>query len=130
MQGTVMFLIHDGKPMIRVFLNQDDNEIRAGRDFIAPQFAWAAGNHAFKYMSEPLLPGGVAVLGLDIDAKGHVTGTKVVYEHPPGMHYGKLVATHLGEALFIPGFRNGKPVACHFNWTAVFTGAGKRAKTG
>lgn len=70
MQGTVMFLIHDGKPMIRIFLNQEESEIKAGRDFIAPQFVWAAGNKAFKYFSAPLLPGGVAVLGLDIDAKG------------------------------------------------------------
>src|SRR5436305_978 len=73
MQGTVMFLIHDGKPMVRIFLNQEDDEIKAGRDFIAPQFAWATGNHAFKWASEPLLPGGVAVLGLDIDATGHIT---------------------------------------------------------
>ncbi len=47
MQGTVMFLIHDGKPMVRIFLNQEDDEIKAGHDFIAPQFCFAAGNHAF-----------------------------------------------------------------------------------
>jgi len=36
MQGTVMFLIHEGKPMVRIFLNQEDDEIKAGHDFIAP----------------------------------------------------------------------------------------------
>src|SRR3954468_7460819 len=78
MQGTVMFLIHDGKPMIRIFLNQEDSETKAGRDFIAPQFAWAAGNKAFKWFREPLLPSGVAVLGLDIDTTGQLTGKSVV----------------------------------------------------
>lgn len=130
MQGTVMFLIHDGKPMLRIFLNQDDNEIKAGHDFIAPQFCFAAGNHAFKWFNEPLLPAGVAVLGMDIDATGHVTGRKVVYEHPADGHYGALVMGHVGDALFVPGFRNGKPVACHFDWTLMFTGARKHYGTG
>lgn len=129
-QGTVMFLIHDGKPMVRIFLNQDENEIKAGHDFIAPQYCFATGNTAFRNFTMPLPPGGVAVVGLDIDATGHVTGRKMVYEYPPGMNYGNIILSNIGEALFIPGFRNGKPTACHFNWTAVFRGAGKSSKTG
>ncbi len=130
MQGTVMFLIHDGKPMVRIFLNQEDSEIKAGHDFIAPQFCFAAGNTAFRTFWMALPPGGVAVVGLDVDTKGHVVGKKVVYEYPPGMNYGGIIVGHIGDGLFVPGFRNGKPTACHFNWTAVFVGPGKRGKTG
>jgi len=67
---------------------------------------------------------------MDVDATGHVVGRKVVYEHPPEGHYGQLVIGHVGDALFVPGFRNGKPVACHFNWTLIFTGGSKRPRTG
>lgn len=78
----------------------------------------------------PLLTGCVAVLGVDVDATGYVTGKKVVYEHPAGMNYGSLVATHMTGALFVPGFQNGKPTACHFNWTLIFAGGKKRTGTG
>ncbi len=130
MQGTVMFLIHDGKPMVRVFLNQEDSEIKAGHDFIAPQFCFATGNTAFRNFYMALPPGGVAVVTLDVDTKGHVTGKKVVYEHPPGMNYGGIIVGHIGDALFVPAFRDGKATACHFNWTTIFIGPGKHGKTG
>jgi hypothetical protein len=130
MQGTVMFLIHDGKPHVRIFLNQEDSEIKGGKDFIAPQFAWVPNNTKFKWIETPPTPGGVAVLGLDIDATGHVHSAKVVYEHPAEMHFGGLVAGPIRDALFIPAFRDGKPVACHFNWPVVFTGPGRRSRTG
>jgi hypothetical protein len=42
--GTVMFLIHDGKPHLRIFLHQEEADLKAGRDFIAPQFAFVPGN--------------------------------------------------------------------------------------
>jgi hypothetical protein len=130
MQGTVMFLIHDGKPMVRIFLNQEDAEIKAGHDFVAPQYCFATGNTAFRIFYMPLQPGGVGVIGLDVDARGKVTGRKVVYEYPPESKFGQIVAGRIGEATFIPGYRNGKPTACHFNLTATFRGPGKRAKTG
>jgi len=131
--GTVMFLIHDGKPQLRIFLHQEESELKAGRDFVAPQFAFVRGNVKFRnFYSPPNAPGhgGVVSLGLDVDATGRVQGVRVEYEHPPGMGFGAAAAGPVRDALFIPGFRDGKPVSCHFTWAMIFTGPGRQMSTG
>ena len=91
------------------------------------------GNRKFEGFYYPLqAPGhpGVASLRLKVDATGKVQAVKVVYEHPPGMGFGAHLAAPMPHALFIPGFRNGKPVACEFTWSDIFTGPGRQMKTG
>jgi hypothetical protein len=42
--GTVFFVVRDGKPHVRIFLHQDDDLLKSGADFVAPQFAFIPGN--------------------------------------------------------------------------------------
>lgn len=131
--GTASFFVRDGKPRLRIFLNQEEGDLESGRDFIAPQFAFAPGNPAYKGIFYP--PGacgqaGVASLLLDVSADGGVQSSRVIYEHPPAREFGAYSAGPIRKATFIPGFRNGKPVACRFTWSLIFTGPGRQMKTG
>ncbi|MDQ6764677.1 MAG: hypothetical protein M3Z22_01035 [Verrucomicrobiota bacterium] len=131
--GTVSFIVKDGKPHLRVFLNQEEDDLKNGHDFVAPQFAFVPGNTKFKGIYyPPSAPGhsGVASVQLDVDANGLVQAAKVVYEHPPGMGFGPQTVGPIRDALFIPGFRAGKPVACRFTWSLIFSGPGRQMKTG
>ena len=132
-QGTVNFFVRDGKPHLRVFLNQEDDALKSGEDFVAPQFAFVPGNPQYKGFYYPnITPGhqGIAVVKVDVDADGNVQGTNVMHEHPAGVGFGARTATVLRESRFIPGFRKGKRVACRFTWTMIFTGPRKQIQTG
>jgi hypothetical protein len=133
MMGSVVFAVRDGKPHLRIFLHQEEGDLKQGNDFIAPQFAFATGNPKFKGIYyPPQAPGGwgVASVKLNVNEVGQVKAASVTYEHPPGMGFGPQTVDGIRDAAFIPGFRNGKPVACQFNWTIIFTGAGRQMKTG
>jgi len=131
--GTVNFFIANGKPHLRVFLNQEEQDLKSGADFVAPQFTFAPGNPKFQGIYwPPNAPGheGAAAVALDVDAAGNVRSSKVTYEHPPGAGFGAAVAGPIRDAVFIPGFRNGKVVPCRFTWTLLFFGPGKQMKSG
>ncbi|MBA2242277.1 MAG: hypothetical protein H0W04_05235 [Chthoniobacterales bacterium] len=133
LEGTVSFFIAAGKPHLRIFLNQEEQDLKGGSDFIAPQFAFVTGNPNFKGIYwPPGAPGheGVAAVTMDINETGQVLGAKVAYEHPPGMNFGPAVAGPIRDALFIPGFRNGKIVPCRFIWSLIFFGPGLQMKSG
>ena len=131
--GSVVFAVRDGKPHLRIFLHQEEEELKKGTDFVAPQWAFAApGNPKFQGIYyPPSAPGhtGVASLKLSVNETGQVTAASVIYEHPPGLGFGKETLA-IRDAIFIPGFRNGKLVPCQFNWTMVFTGPGRQMRTG
>ncbi len=131
--GTVVFAIVDGKPRIRVYLNQEDEDLNKGRDFIAPQLAFVPGNTKYKGIYYPSsAPGhpGVASVTMDIDTIGRVKNPKISYEHPKNMKFGAAAATGLLDAIFIPGFRNGKIVPCRFTMPVIFSGPGFKMTTG
>ena len=132
--GSVVFAVRDGKPHLRIFLHQEEDELKRGTDFIAPQWAFAApGNTKFDGIYyPPQAPGraGVASLKLSVNETGQVQSASVIYEHPPGMGFGKQAVGPIRDAAFIPGFRNGNPVSCQFIWTLIFTGPGRQMKTG
>lgn len=133
LMGSVVFAVRDGKPHLRIFLHQEEEDLKKGNDFIAPQFAFATGNPKFKGIYyPPNAPGGsgVASVKLKVNEVGEVLAASVTYEHPPGMGFGRQTADAIRDASFIPGFRNGKPVSCQFNWTIIFTGPGRQMKTG
>jgi hypothetical protein len=131
--GSVVFAVRDGKPHLRIFLHQEEEDLKKGNDFIAPQFAFPSGNTKFDGIyyppNAPGLPG-LASLRLKVDEQGAVREARVIYEHPPGMGFGAQAVGPIRDAAFIPGFRNGKPAACQFNWTIIFTGPGRQMKTG
>ena len=131
--GSVVFAVRDGKPHIRIFLHQEEDDLKKGNDFVAPQLSFAAGNTKFDGIYYPPgAPGhqGVASLKLKVNELGTVDAANVTYEHPPGMGFGAQAASSIRDAWFIPGFRNGKRVPCQFNWTIFFTGPGRQMKTG
>ena len=133
LMGSVVFAVRDGKPHLRIYLHQEEGDLRQGNDFIAPQFADDPTNSKFKGIYyPPNAPGhsGVATVKLSVNEMGQVQSASVTYEHPAGMGFGAQTAGPIRDATFIPAFRNGKPVACQFNWTIVFTSTGRQMKTG
>jgi TonB family protein len=132
--GSVVFAVRDGKPHLRIFLHQEEDELKKGTDFVAPQWAWGApGNTKFDgiyYPPQAPGRGGLATLKLSVNETGQVTAASVVYEHPAGVGFGKQAVGPIRDAAFIPGFRNGKRVSCEFNWTFIFTGPGRQMGTG
>jgi len=131
--GTVVFAIVDGKPRLRIFLNQEESELNRNTDFIAPQLVFLPGNTQYKgFRYPPSAPGvaGVGLVTLDVDAKGKATVVKVAYEYPPNLGFGVAAAGPYRYADFIPAFRNGKPVSCRFSTPVIFQGPGISAKTG
>jgi hypothetical protein len=131
--GTIVFVVIKEKPHLRIFLNQEEDQLKAGADFISPQYAIAPGNTKFRGIYwPPGAPGrnGLAAVRMDVDLRGNVSNPKVVYEFPANHGFGTAVAGPIVDGWFIPGFRNGKIVPCRFTWTALFFGAGLQMQSG
>ena len=132
-RGTVAFFIKEGKPHLRIYLNQQDKDLAEAHDFIAPQFAYIPDNSKFRGFYLPRNAPGhdvFAVVTLDVGTDGKVLGSKVVYDYPPGIGFGSEVANRVLDALFVPGFRDGKCVRSQFNWALSFDFLGHQMKTG
>lgn len=125
--GTVVFLVKDGKPHLRVYLNQNHDDVAKGNDFIAPQLltntiGWEAARSdpavvkASLYKKE-----GAIQLSITVDANGNQKGLKVILEDPPGRGFGDAERSIYAKARWIPGFRNGHPVECTFDYAEWFT---------
>jgi TonB family protein len=124
--GTVIFVVSSGKPQLRIFLNQEDEEIRRGNDFVAPQVVARRNKsfQGFRYPDRALEKrndGTVKIL-LDVNEKGEVTDAKLASESPPSLGFADSVMDVIRDALFVPGHRNGKLVACRFHFTVHFIG--------
>lgn len=133
LSGTIVFFVTNGKPHLRVFLNQEEQDLKHGNDFIAPQLAFAGGNSEFRNVYWPAgAPGhdGGAAVTMDITDEGKVVSVKVAWEYPPGLGFGSALATPIRDAWFIPGFRNGKRVACRFTFPLIFFGRGLQMRSG
>ncbi len=131
--GTVVFKA-GAQPHLRIYLHQEEDLMKQGVDFIAPQMMFAlAGNTKWKSIYwPPGAPGheGVALLRLSVSGEGLVTAAKVKYEHPAGLHFGAAAIDPIYDARFLPGYRQGKPCACSFDLPIVFSGPGVQMKTG
>jgi hypothetical protein len=114
--GTVTFAVVDGKPRLRIFSNQEAEELRKEADFVGPQpfFGPESKFSGFHYPNEstPVRVDGVVQLGLKIDAIGNLQEVKVVSEKPPFLGFAEAALGDFRNAKFIPAFRDGKPVAC------------------
>ena len=124
--GTVLFTVTDGKPHLRVYANQNRQDIQEENDFIAPQLV--AGSFTWAGISRD--PGllkarayhqrGAMQFSLTIDANGNVNAVKTVAEDPPGFGFGAAYEKIYAGAKWIPGFRNGQPVDSTFDYTDYF----------
>jgi hypothetical protein len=124
--GTVVFMVDDGKPHLRVYANQSHDDIQKGNDFIAPQVIAKtpdllgsrfdlAAQKARVYQQN-----GAIQLSITVDANGNQKGLKVISEDPPGFGLAEVTLKAYAKARYIPGFRNGRPVECTFDYQEFF----------
>jgi Gram-negative bacterial TonB protein C-terminal len=115
--GTALFVVVDGKPHLRIYANQNPDDISKGNDFIAPQLI--AGTTKALPQDE-LAKGriyhekGVVRLVIAVDANGNQKSVRVLSEEPGGFNFGHATLIMLQGAKYIPGFRNGRRVDCTF----------------
>jgi TonB family protein len=112
--GTVTFAVVNGKPRLRIFANQQLDELKKESDFIDPQ-PYVGQDSKFTGLHYPdtgstVQVTGVAELAVDVDAQGNVKSINVVSEEPPLLGFGDAAITDFAGAKFIPAFRNGQPV--------------------
>ncbi len=112
--GTVVFSIVDGKPRLRIFSNQQLDELKKENDFIDPQ-PYVGQDSKFNGIHYPdtgttVRMTGVAELALNVDAAGNLKSMQLISEHPPYLGFGNAALSDFSGAKFIPAFRNGKPV--------------------
>lgn len=114
--GTVTFKIVDGKPRLRIFANQEAEELKKESDFIGPQPFLGADSkfEGLHYPSDSLTSElkGIVDLALKVDAEGNMKDLRVVSESPPLAGFARAAAEDFRVARFIPAFRNGQPVEC------------------
>lgn len=123
-RGTVIFAIVNGKPHIRVFANQEMDELKRGSDFVAPQPVRIQGSDFWG----PDSPGHPAFLGLQgrakvrhsVDARGKTTGVQVVSESLSGEGFGQAAVEHVRKSVYLPAYRNGKPTASTLTYDVAF----------
>jgi hypothetical protein len=115
--GTVKFAVVDGKPRLRIFANQQLQEVDKETDFIDPQ-PYVGQDSKFTGLHYPETGSAVAVTGvvdlaLKVDAKGNLMNLQVLSEEPPLLGFGEAASSDFTGSKFIPAFRNGKPVECN-----------------
>lgn len=112
--GTATFAVVKGKPRLRIFCNQQLEEVKKESDFIDPQPYVGPGSRFtgihYPDTATSVMLTGVVELTLDIDAAGNLKNMQVVTEDPPYLSFGQAALNDFNGAKFIPAFRNGKPV--------------------
>ena len=114
--GTVTFAVVKGKPRLRIFANQQQDELKKETDFIDPQ-PYVGQDSKFTGLHYPETGSAVAVTGvvelaLNVDAMGNLQSMQVVSEEPPLLGFGNAAVSDFTGAKFIPAFRNGQPTEC------------------
>jgi hypothetical protein len=115
--GTLSFVVVQGEPRLRIFSNQEYEELRKESDFIGPQPFFGDGSK-FKGVHYPAAPSagvpvsGIADVKMKIDENGNLQSMSLVGEHPPLLDFGAAAVDDFHDAKFIPAFRQGKPVSC------------------
>ena len=85
--GTALFVVTNGQPHLRLYANQDLDEIRRGVDFVAPQFISVPNKNVSNFPKFPTEAGrdyaaGVLKLRHSVDANGKTTDVQVISEPP------------------------------------------------
>lgn len=126
--GTVVFAVVNGKPRLRIFSNQEPDEVKAEHDFIGPQpfFGPESKFTGFHYPNDraTVLVDGVVKLQMKIDAAGNLQDIKLLSEEPPFIGFGDAALADFHNAKFIPAFRDGKPVPCDVTLPILYKARG------
>jgi hypothetical protein len=114
--GTVTFAIVNGKPRLRIFANQEAEELKKESNFVGPQ-PFLGRESKFEGLHFPndtvtSVLSGLVELAMKIDADGNLKDLRVVSEDPPLVGFRRAAAEDFRVARFIPAFRDGKPVEC------------------
>jgi hypothetical protein len=114
--GTVTFKVVNGKPRLRIFANQEAEELKKEGDFIGPQ-PFVGRDSKFEGLHYPndvlAVPiSGLVELAMKIDAEGNLKELKVVSEDPPLAGFRRAASEDFRVVRFVPAFRAGKPVEC------------------
>jgi hypothetical protein len=114
--GTVNFKVVNGKPRLRIFANQEAEELKKESDFVGPQ-PFVGRDSKFEglhypndVVTETLT--GLVELAMKIDANGNLKELRMVSEYPPLVGFARAAKEDFRVARFIPAFRDGKPVEC------------------
>jgi hypothetical protein len=123
--GTVTFAVIEGKPRLRIFSNQEAEELKKESDFVGPQPFFGneskfTGWHYPPKNEAPIEINGAVELAIDVSDKGFVSKVTIVNEEPPFVGFGDAASHDLGRARFVPAFREGKPVACKVTLPVYF----------
>jgi len=111
--GTATFAIVNGKPRLRIFSNQQLEEVKKENDFIDPQ-PYVGPGSKFTGIHYPdtgttVRLTGVVELALEVDAVGNLKNMRIVTEEPAYLGFGQAALSDFNGAKFIPAFRDGKP---------------------
>lgn len=122
--GTVVFVVADGRPRLRIYANQDLDEIGRGADFVAPQLIYVPNRNITDLPKYPTAAkrddaAGVVKLRHSVDANGKTTDVQVIRE-PPGYQMGDYLKKVLPLLDFSPGYRNGRATATTYTFTWWF----------
>jgi hypothetical protein len=116
--GAAIFVVREGHPYLKIFANQDADELARQTDYIQPQLVpdstdWDAAKPMLEVVRRHARTGH-AILSITLEADGKVRDRHLLEEDPPGLNIGAAALKAYANARFVPGFRNGKPVACTF----------------
>src|SRR5206468_2354275 len=100
--GTVKFAVVDGKPRLRIFANQQLQEVDKETDFIDPQ-PFIGQDSKFTGTHTPETPTTVALTGVvelevEVDATGNLKNLQVVSEEPPFLNLGEAALSDFNGA--------------------------------
>jgi len=114
--ATLTFSIVKEKPRLRIFANQEAEELKKESDFISPQ-PFIGKESKFEGLHYPddtsRVPiQGLVELAMNIDADGNLKELEIVSENPPLIGFRRAAAEDFRVAKFIPAFRDGKPTEC------------------
>ena len=114
--GTVTFKVVNGKPRLRIFANQEAEELKKESNFVGPQ-PFVGKDSKFEGLHYPgdivsAPVSGLVELAIKVDADGNLKELRVVSEEPPLLGFRRAAAEDFRVARFIPAFRDGKPVEC------------------
>lgn len=113
--GTVTFAVADDKARLRIFSNQEYNEVGNETDFVGPQPIYGADSKFLGLHYPARASGnvnGLAELELTVDVNGNLKSIASHYEYPSGQGFGEAAIADFTGAKFIPAFRDGQPVEC------------------
>jgi TonB family protein len=127
--GTITFRVVNGKPRLRIFSNQEADELEKEHDFVGPQPFFENGSRFTGFHYPPAdaarVPvDGMVELKMKIDVSGNLQELNVVSENPPLLGFANAALSDFRNAKFIPAFRDGRPVACEVTLPVFYKAAG------